>query len=102
MDDKQTDLHKWFKSFLALPLLPPEFVERVIIDLIDELNDEDIEWVNSFPELEKFTDYFVKVWIEGDFRIQLWNHFFNTGPRTNNNIESYNKRINNLFMVLNL
>ena len=99
LDTNQIGLHKWFKSFLALPLLPPQFVENVVEKLYDELNDEEIEWVKAFPDLEKFTDYFVKVWIEGNFPITLWNHYSNTGPRTNNNVESYNRRINNLLIA---
>ncbi|CAF0854178.1 unnamed protein product [Brachionus calyciflorus] len=43
--------------------------------------------------MEKFSDYFVDTHFEGSYPIEIWNHFDADGPRTNNNLESYNKKL---------
>ena len=42
---------------------------------------------------DKFLDYFVKTYFEGQFQINLWNHFETCCPRTNNNLEGYNLKL---------
>ena len=36
-------------------------------------------------------DYFVNNYFVGSLPMELWNHFDTDGPRTNNNVEGYNK-----------
>ena len=36
---------------------------------------------------DKFLDYFVKTYFEGQLPIKLWNRFETCGPRTSNNLE---------------
>lgn len=37
-------------------------------------------------DLLKFIKYYVKNWLKGKYGL-AWNHFDNTGPRTNNHLE---------------
>ncbi|CAF0870760.1 unnamed protein product [Brachionus calyciflorus] len=40
-----------------------------------------------------FLDYFVNNFFEGRFSMDIWNHYDTNGPRTNNNLESYNRKL---------
>lgn len=71
----------WFNKVVALAHVPCEHVENVLESLLDEKEDFD----NT--SIDKFMDYFVENWIEGDYNIALWNHYENLGPRTNNYVE---------------
>ena len=42
---------------------------------------------------DHFNDYFSNTWIHGQFPIDLWNHFRDERPRTNNFCEGYNSRL---------
>ncbi|CAF0949725.1 unnamed protein product, partial [Brachionus calyciflorus] len=53
---------------------------------------------NKNKKLTQFMDYFVNNYFEGRFPIELWNHFDTNGPRTNNNLEAYNRKLK-AFMV---
>ena len=77
--------NKWFRSLVALALVPPGKVEDCFEHLLDTHPD--------YPEIQKLCDYVTETWIEGKFPIELWNHYDNDGPRTNNHIEGYNLKL---------
>ena len=83
-------LKEWFKTCVALAFVPHDKVENVFVDhILDEANYEE------YPQLERFTDYMLKTWIDTPiFSIALWNHFQNAEIRVNNNNEGYNSRFN--------
>ncbi|KAH9382823.1 hypothetical protein HPB48_023385 [Haemaphysalis longicornis] len=39
-------------------------------------------------------NYFDATWMNGPFSIEQWNHYGNRGPRTNNHMESWHRKIN--------
>ncbi|CAF1110885.1 unnamed protein product [Brachionus calyciflorus] len=45
--------------------------------------------------MNEFLEYFVNTYFEGQFEMELWNHFDTEGPRTNNDIEGYNLKLKN-------
>lgn len=46
--------------------------------------------------IDKFLDYFTKTYFEGTLSIDIWNHYDTVGtPKTNNNVEGYNKKLKN-------
>lgn len=49
----------------------------------------------SLDDLKEYLDYVTITWVEG-YRLDLWNHFETEGPRTNNHIEGYNRKFNDL------
>ncbi|CAF0750081.1 unnamed protein product [Brachionus calyciflorus] len=49
----------------------------------------------SINGVDKFLDYFVGTYFENQYNIKIWNHFeTNSTPRTNNNLEGYNYKLN--------
>lgn len=77
-----SDLQIWFKSVLALALVPPEQVENAYAWLLNS------DVINKYEkELKSFNDYFVSNWIESPaWPIAMWNQYSNT-IRTNNHVE---------------
>jgi hypothetical protein len=77
----------WFRSILALALVPENKIDELWL------------WqgiVASQPvgvHVTKFMDYFVNTYFEGNFSISMWNHYKTVGPRTNNNVEGYNSKL---------
>ncbi|RMZ95949.1 hypothetical protein BpHYR1_048247 [Brachionus plicatilis] len=77
------------ERFSALALVPLKDVKAgrdIILDNIPIPLDEDIL---------KFINYFVKNWVKGKYG-SAWNHFDNSGPRTNNHHESYHSKLSSL------
>ena len=48
----------------------------------------------SSPKVEDFIWFFDKTWVNGEYPINLWNHYDNNGPRTNNHLEGDNRKTN--------
>ncbi|CAF0824223.1 unnamed protein product [Brachionus calyciflorus] len=47
------------------------------------------------PKVLEFKEYFIKTWIEDvNFPTEMWNHYYNDGPRINNHVEGYNSKLN--------
>lgn len=59
----------------SLPLAPINAVEGVWFS-----TQEDAEEINV--DIIRFADYVTEQWFKGT-NVQFWNHFDNTGPRTN-------------------
>ncbi|CAF0849480.1 unnamed protein product [Brachionus calyciflorus] len=76
--------------------------ETYIDALTQHLPLEDIEkrWTNILDNIPKtpdqdtikFIKYFVDTWLRGKYEF-FWNHFDNTGPRTNNHLEGYHAKL---------
>ncbi|CAF0720527.1 unnamed protein product [Brachionus calyciflorus] len=47
--------------------------------------------------MDEFLEYFVNTYFEGQFEMELWNHFDTESPRTNNDIKGYNLKLKNHF-----
>ena len=70
---------------------------------IEDLDESFTEIVQQMPEndqLDEFMSYFYDNFFKRNsrFKREIWNHFYNDGPRTNNHVEgwhnSFNQRIN--------
>jgi hypothetical protein len=84
---KDENVAKWFKMVCSLALIP--------IDEVNDYFDKIIAVQPNIPNTEKFMDYFVGTYFEGVFDLAMWNHFdTNDTPRTNNNLEGYNLKLN--------
>ena len=72
-------------KFFIMALIPITSIDDIWDDLF-----KNQPKINNIP---KFLDYFVTNYFEGRFPVKLWNHFDTKGPRTNNNLESYNSKL---------
>ncbi|XP_034316249.2 uncharacterized protein [Magallana gigas] len=79
-------VQKLVRRAASLPLVPINPVGDVWFNTL-----EDTEEVNV--DITRFADYVTEQWIEGT-DVQFWNHFDNTGPRTNNILEGWHSKIN--------
>lgn len=68
----------------SLPLAPINAVEDVWFNTL-----EDAEEINV--DITRFADYVTESGLKDE---QFWNHFDNTGPRTNNILEGWHSKIN--------
>ena len=70
----------------ALPMLP-----------LDKVEDVWAETIADSPQDDKVTllmDYVTNTWIEGPCNPEMWNHFGNGNHRTNNHLEGWHHKIN--------
>ncbi|CAF0785946.1 unnamed protein product [Brachionus calyciflorus] len=85
---KNEELANWFKSICSLAIIPIEYVNEFYFEKL---------CVNqpNLPKVDDFMTYFVNTYFEKNFDIEIWNHFdTNNTPRTNNNLEGYNLKLN--------
>ena len=88
------EVRKWFRMFVGLALFP---VPRVVdgYDLV-------VTHTLDLPVFFQFNEYFHETWINGNFPLTIWNHFRSDIPRTNNNCEGYNNRLDKRAMKSHL
>ena len=43
--------------------------------------------------VQEYSDYFQHTWLNGNFRLQMWNYFSYADPCTNNHLEGWHNRI---------
>ena len=80
------DLNEMVSKMLALSLCPIQFV-RVSWSSIKSAAPQ----VHNIDELCK---YYEDTWLNGSFPIASWNHYATEGPRTNNHVEGWHKKLN--------
>ena len=86
----------------ALPMLPLDKVEDVWVETIADSSQDD--------KVTLLMDYVTNTWIEGPWNPGMWNHFGNGNYRTNNYLEGWHHKINqvakkshpNIFEVVGL
>jgi len=81
------NLKRLVRRAAALPLVPPDQIEDVWFNALEENMD-------FSAEVTRFTDYVTETWVERDRR--TWNHFSNDGPRTTNNAEGWHSKVNKI------
>ena len=82
-NDKQ--VQRWFRMFIGLAFVP---VKQITTGF------SAIQSITPQIQIcDQFDDYFSNTWIHGQFPIDLWNHFRDERPRTNNFCEGYNSRL---------
>ncbi|CAF1122404.1 unnamed protein product [Brachionus calyciflorus] len=76
---------KWFDKVKSLAFLPPQYVSTGF-NLLTSTAPESLK-IN--PNFSIYVNYVYKTWIHGE----IWNHFYNNGPRTNNHVEGFHRKI---------
>jgi hypothetical protein len=86
------ELRRYVRRHAALALIPVEQVVDVLHQIRQQrpVDDEEDE------QLIAFDDYFSQQWMQA-MPPNTWNHFNNVGPRTNNHLEGYHRKLNNEF-----
>ncbi|CAF0936932.1 unnamed protein product [Brachionus calyciflorus] len=85
--EKDDTLVYWFKSICALALIP--------LNSVDDQFENILAKMPNYANADKFLGYFVKTYFEGQYPVEMWNHFETEGtPRTNNNLQGYNNKLN--------
>ncbi|CAF0995559.1 unnamed protein product [Brachionus calyciflorus] len=85
---------RWFNKLKALAFLPPNYVKLGYNYLKSIKPDSE-----NLKNIDNFLKYFESTWIDGRYTIEIWNHFNNYGPRTNNHVEAHNRNINNELLI---
>ena len=49
---------------------------------------------NSSITSDELCKYYEDTWLNGSFPIASWNHYATEGPRTNNHVEGWHKKLN--------
>ncbi|CAF0766403.1 unnamed protein product [Brachionus calyciflorus] len=85
--EKNGELSSWFKMVCCLAIVPLDYVDKHFENVL--LITPDI------PKADVFLKYVVDTYFKGVYKVSMWNHFnTNETPRTNNNLEGYNFRLN--------
>ena len=91
---QNSSLRKTVRRIAALPLMPLNALGR-LWHLLRAQGPVDV------PRMPELFDYVQTTWINNDalFEPRMWNQFENNGSRTNNSVEGFNFRINNLIRI---
>ncbi|XP_064482479.1 uncharacterized protein LOC135395168 [Ornithodoros turicata] len=76
------------RKMVSLAFLPPPMVPRAWAVLRQDGQEA------GEPNVDRLIDYFESTWMEGNFEVHQWNHNGNRGPRTNNHLEAWHRKIN--------
>ncbi len=80
---------EWLKSFMTFPLMPQTFTNYV---WQHQLQYQPV--ISEQNKISEFLKYFYKQWLNNQsLTLNDWNHFDNTGPRTNNHVEGFNYKL---------
>ncbi|CAF4355042.1 unnamed protein product [Rotaria magnacalcarata] len=97
-NEARKDTKEWFLAAIGLALIPPNLVEKIWTEAMDEK-------MPSHRSCVKFNDYMVSTYVDitsPRYPIELWNAndaLLKNLPRTNNHVEGYNGRLGSLFPV---
>ena len=84
------ELKVWLNYFKVLAFVPLVDIGRAWSIVVQ--NKPSIAGCQE--EIKHFIDYFYRQWLNNsNIPINLWNHFDNYGPRTNNHVEGYNRKL---------
>ncbi|CAF1109257.1 unnamed protein product [Brachionus calyciflorus] len=85
--ENNEEVSNWFKTVCSLAIVPIDYVNTLFEKLLSTTPD--------IPNADTFLSYVVDTYFEGNYEVSMWNHFnTNDTPRTNNNLEGYNFRLN--------
>ena len=85
---------KWLGYFKGLAFVPVHLVPNCLIWLKENKPNN----LSKVKELSNFILYFESTWVNGNFPVNMWNHFETDvhDPRTNNHSEGTNRGRNRL------
>ncbi len=87
---------QWIRKFSAIPFLPVNDIDNAWIEITENSPRAQIDIITN-EQIVKFHDYMLNTWIhdsEALFDRKIWNQHNNKGPRTTNNAEGWNNKLN--------
>ncbi len=88
------ELRNFFKRVFCLALIPLPSVDAECIELQHLIQDIGVRYPNiGIAKAERFWQYFINTFFEGQFPLRMWNHFDNIYERTNNHVEGDNNKM---------
>ena len=82
------------KRVFCLALIPLPSVDAECIELQHLIQDIGVRYPNiGIAKAERFWQYFINTFFEGQFPLRMWNHFDNIYERTNNHVEGDNNKM---------
>lgn len=92
------EFKRYVRNLFALMMLPADIVRPAWdtnFRIAPNMND-----ANLNRKLQDFVNYYQRQWLATPDRIQRWNHFDNSGPRTTNYCEAHNSSLASKFQVI--
>lgn len=92
-----THVRDWIRRFSAFPFLPLDDIDEAFMEIYESAPIAQNNINND--QITQFHDYMVDTWIhenDAKFNRKLWNQHQNLGPRTTNNAEGWNHKLNQL------
>uniref|UniRef100_A0A915JDF0 MULE transposase domain-containing protein n=1 Tax=Romanomermis culicivorax TaxID=13658 RepID=A0A915JDF0_ROMCU len=83
---------EWLGCLKALAMLPSCLIRPAFVSIIGYPPVQQDDSVQA--KLLAFRGYFENTWLNGNFPIDLWCQWDNSGPRTTNHAEGYHNRLN--------
>ena len=88
------EVRNWIRQVMGLTLLPVVFIPRAwsCLRIPPPVDDSAL-----YGKLLAFSAYFERTWMSGSYRLSLWSHYDNIGPRTTNAAEGWHNQLNHSF-----
>lgn len=83
---------EWIGCLKALAMLPPFLIRPAFQTIMG--NPPAQENGRLDEQFLTFRQYFENTWLNGQFPVEIWSQYDNTGPRTTNHAEGYHNRLN--------
>jgi hypothetical protein len=90
---KNKELKIWFRKLVALPLEPPETIDDLFLDLLDN---RDQMYKNDDPiylKVENMLDYMTLTWVDDLFSYSLWNQFKSKNKQSCGRLQYWFKQV---------
>ena len=85
---EKDEIRDFIQRSAAISFVPPNFVRVAWTGVKADMPDD--------ARVKEYVEYFDKTWMDGQFRLRMWNHYAQTGPRTNNHLEGWHNRLKRL------
>ena len=84
----EKSFRNWVRSVLAIAFLPPNRMEAAIDRRRAKEFDKSSPFYDKIEAFKsKFLDYMEETWINGNYKMKMWNQWRKTSNLTNNNNE---------------
>ena len=85
---EKDEIRDFIQRSAAISFVPPNFVRVAWTGVKADMPDD--------ARVKEYVEYFDKTWMDRQFRLRMWNHYAQTGPRTNNHLEGWHNRLKKL------
>ncbi len=93
---KHKHIRDWIRRLTAIPFLPLTDIDDGFIEIVENSPDPQNEIINQ-EQIDKMHGYMLRTWVmdnNAKFHRRIWNQYTNDGPRTTNNAEGWNNKLN--------